>query len=282
MRSIQSAPIIEIALSLALIGLLAALIIPALAPSSTVGGTQPPASQTGGVFIGLLLVVYGIAKRRHLTRPWVWAIVGACLPFFVQGYLLARGKGQQLEGDFFGSIERFDPSAAEQLRGLKDDQPALAKALQPVLARAIQRAPDQALLALASAQERLITPKSADDLSRCVAAARGTGASAAGISAEDQAAVIRAESDLFRAAASNAEVPVALDEEAVQTLLAPIYREVYAQIVPGGELDDPAKLAKLSDHDSCEMYLNVSRRIHALPIADAALVVRYMASGNAK
>src|ERR1017187_3069289 len=79
------------------------------------------------------------------------------------------GKRKHVDDELFNSIAQFDPTAAAQLRPIQKDPDALARALPPIFARAIQKAPDTAVLAFSSVQQNLLSPKSDPDLSRCVA-----------------------------------------------------------------------------------------------------------------
>ena len=262
--------LLEAILWLAMVGWFAALIIPVLAPERP---AQPPASGAAGVWIGVLIVVYFLAKRRGAKRPWVWAMVAAAsvfLIYFTGGYLHARDKRQALEADLVTSIAKFDPAAGVKLQGLKDNAPEFEKAFQPVLIRAIQIAPDQSVIALSLAQQSILAP-TGTDISRCVSAATGTAISTTGISNELQRNVAKAETELLRAAASSTRTPSALDVNEVRTLVTP----VYAQIDPNGVLEDRSKFAKLPPKEQCQMYLDLMKGIDALPPADAATVLRY-------
>jgi hypothetical protein len=262
---------VDLILWIVVIGWLAALIIPALAERP-----QEASPAAAGSMIGILVVAYLLAKRRRARRPWIWVLVALVALFlinFMGGFLRAYHKPQLAMDDLFRSIEKFDPVAATQLRGLENVQPGFQKVFQPILARAIQRAPDAAVLALASAQERVVTPTSAKDTSRCVAAARGTNEpTKTGISTKLQMDIIKAESDLIRASAHNTQVPIVPGRDHVVTLMAPIY----ARIDPAGDLGDPSKFAKLSDEDQCQMYLKLMSGLHALIPSDAAIVFRYL------
>jgi hypothetical protein len=259
-----------------LVGWLAALIIPALAPARPMPATDPGAA---GSMIGILVVAYFLARRRGAKRPWVWvvvALVGVFMINFVGGYRHASGKRQALETDFMNSIEHFDPVAGAQLKALENDKVAFPKAFAPVLSRAVLRAPDNDVIALSSVQEQMVAPTSDADLSRCVAAAKGTNVPSAEMSPELQRITIQTETALLNAAASNPVAPPAPGKDAVIALLAP----VYARVDPRGVLDDPAQFAKLSDTDQCQMYLGVMSGIHALPTADAGTVLRYLIGGR--
>lgn len=241
--------VVDLILWMVLIGWLAALIIPALAPERP----QEANPAAAGSMIGILVVAYFLAKRQRAQRPWIWVLVALLVLFltnFMGGFLRAYHKPQLAMDDLFRSIEKFDPVAAAQLRGLENNQPGFQRAFQPILVRAVQRAPDAAVLALASAQEQLVTPTSAKDTSRCVAAARGTRVpTETGISTKLQMDIIKVESDLIRASADNTQVPIVPGRDDVVALMAPIY----ARIDPAGDLHDPSKFAKLSDEDQCQI-----------------------------
>jgi hypothetical protein len=263
--------VVDLILWLVVIGWLAALIIPALAPEKP----QQANPAAAGSMIGILVVAYFLARRRRARRPWIWvfvALLGVFLINFTGALLRAYHKPQLAMDDLFRSIEMLDPVAAARLRGLENNQPGFQKEFQPILARAVQRAPDAAVLALASVQEQLVTPTSAKDTSRCVAAARGTSVpTETGISTKLQMDIIKAESDLIRASANNRQVPIVPGRADVMALMAPLY----ARIDPAGDLGDPSKFAKLSDEDQCQMYLKLMGGVHALTPSNAAIVFRY-------
>jgi hypothetical protein len=262
--------LLEAILWIAMVGWFAALIIPALAPERP---AQPPASGAAGAWIGILVVAYFLAKRRGAKRPWAWVVTAAAsvfLIYFTGGYLHARGRRQALDADLMTSITSFDPGAGAKLQGLKDNAPEFEKVFQPVLARAIQIAPDQPVIDLSLAQQSILAP-TGTDISRCVAAATGTAISTTGISNELQRDVAKAETELLRAAASSPRTPSAPDVNEVRTLVTPLY----AQIDPNGVLEDRSKFAKLPPKEQCQMYLDLMKGIDALPSADAATVLRY-------
>jgi hypothetical protein len=261
------ASLLEAFLWIVMVGWLAALIIPALAPART---EQPPNPGAAGSMIGILIVAYFLAKRRGAKRPWVWVIVAWFLINFTGGFLHEIGKRQAIDADLMNSITNFDPGAGAKLQGLKANPPEFEKVFQPVLARAIQMAPDQSVIALSSVQQSAIAP-TGTDISRCVAAATGTAISTTAVSNELQRNMAKAETELLRAAASSPHTSSAPDLNKVSTIVAPLY----ARIDPSGVVEDQAKFSKLPPKEQCQMYLDLMNGVHALPPADAATVLRY-------
>jgi hypothetical protein len=185
---------------------------------------------------------------------------------------ISHSVEDKLLADLLTSAERFDPSVALQLRNVQNDQRAFQNALHAALARAAQRAQDAAVLDFASTQQRIVTPTSADDLSRCAGAAGGSTSSVANFSAKDQRDLVKAATNVFRSAVDNGSEKSYANEDRAQALLA----SIYVRIDPEGKLDDQSRAASLSDNERCQMYLGLMRGIRALPEADAALVFRYM------
>src|SRR5258708_6438938 len=261
----------------ALIGMIAAIVIPAL----DVNSSMRPANERGSGVLGIVLVAYWFAWLRKAKRPWVWvlmAFLGFLLVSAVGGAL--RGYSEtQVEKERYSSLvdamATLDPRAAAQIRELQDQQ-SIQRAMAPFLIRAIQKAPDAAVVAFGAAQVRMLAPTSASDLARCAGAARGTGSSTDAVSAHMQADFLDATSALIRAAANNDETPAVPTVEDVRPLLLPIY----ARVDPSGFADDASKFAKLSDNDQCQMFLSTRRAIGALAPADAALVLRFLAGAR--
>jgi hypothetical protein len=262
--------LLEAILWIAMVGWLAALIIPTLASERP---AQPPASGAAGAWIGILVVAYFLAKRRGAKRPWIWVVTAAAsvfLIYFTGGYLHAKNRSQALDADLMTAITNFDPSAGAKLQGLKDNAPEFERVFQPVLVRAIRVAPDKSVIALSLAQQSILAPMGTD-ISRCVEAATGAAVSTTGISAKLQRDVTKAETMLLRAAASSSRTPSAPDVNEVTTIVTP----VYARIDPDGLINDRSKFAKLPPQEQCQMYLDLMKGIDALPSANAATVLRY-------
>jgi len=259
------------------VGWLAGVVIPMFAPGAA---AAPPSMGSGGSMVALLIVVYFLARLRGAKRPWisvVLAIVGLFLISAAGGYFRGSNRRDTAEDAFLDSIDRFEPASGAHLRAIRSDPVAFEKAFQPVLSRAVLKAPDSDVIALATVQEEMVSPKS-EDVSLCAGAARGSIASATAVSNEMQFKVMREETELLNAPAGNTQTPAAPDEETVSSLLEPIYKSVY----PADVLADPPKLAKLPDKMQCQMYLKMMGEIQALSPEDASTIIRYLMGARSR
>jgi hypothetical protein len=264
--------LLTVFLIIVLIGSIAGLLIPVLS-----GAAPYAAHRNAGGFLGVLLFTYILARVRKARQPWVWvlyAFLGLMLAYAFSGAL--RGYSDAKEQTRLGqslvdAVASFDSSAASRMQGLADKQ-AMMKIVAPVLLRAMQRAPDTALLAFNAAQVELITPTSDNDVARCAAAVRGAGYSFDPANEQKQANYLQNVAALIRAAANNPVTPDVPTADDTGPLLLPLYDRVD----PSGYRNDPAKLSKLSDKDQCQIYLNFQREILALAPADAARIFRFI------
>jgi hypothetical protein len=229
----------------------------------------------GSLASGGAAAYFNKRRGRPAWRAFVVGLLISCAIGFGPD-VASRVQGHRLLETLQNSVKVFDPAAAAKLKSLPVNGAASRRLLDVTVVHALQQAPDEAVLAFYTSLLQMITPSSDAEVPQCAAFASGNGSGPKNVDAG--VGMLNAMANLFRAAASNAGRSSTLDVDAARAKLAP----VVAAVAPGGVLNDPAKFKSLPDSAQCHIYLDLMKGIHALPPADAALVLRYMSSRNAQ
>lgn len=145
--------------------------------------------------------------------------------------------------------------------------------LGSALRKAIQVAPDAALLEFQRAIVDVVDPSKGGTVSSCAELARGNGERVATL---DSRRWIQMITTLLESADRGPRRLETIDGTQAGEALSRILQEVDADNV----LSDASKLASTSDGDLCARYLSVSRRIQSLPSTSAAGVYRYISQSK--
>jgi hypothetical protein len=235
----------------------------------------------GSLASGGAAAYFNKRRGRPAWRAFVVGLIISCAIGFAPD-VASRVQGHRLLENLRNSVTVFDPAAAAKLRSLPVNGAASRRLLDVTVVHALQQAPDEAVLAFYTSLLQMITPSSDADVPRCAAFASGNDAGSNTSSflspheIDAGVGMLNAMTNLFRAAASNAGSPSMLDVGTARAKLA----LVVATVAPGEALNDLAKFKSLPDSAQCHIYLDLMKGIHALPPADAALVLRYMSSRN--
>jgi len=171
-------------------------------------------------------------------------------------------------------IGQFDPALAARLRAGKDnDGTPLASMMSASLNRALQQAPDSAVVAFARKRYDLVQANGEVALKRCVAAFQGGGNFE--LNSAEQLQMLHAMGSLFSAAAKSAQSPMGDDE--LRATLARL-TDVYRQVDPSDVLDDPQRRAGLSEQQQCDLYMQLMQTLWTLPPRDAATAIKAMST----
>lgn len=252
------------------VGLLAVVLIEQALPGNFV---TPNAFNSVAFLFAICGYVY--AKRRTWRFPWLYAIAGlifvilsASVISVVAQYLHRQAESARSQ-KLLSALAQFDPHAAQQLsaRGVTESQ--VKTILQPVLVRAIVRAPAQTLIAFNETRLKFVSLEADSSGTRCANAAMGTGSSSS-YTVTEKDRLFEAMVYLFESAVPYAEVIPAIDFKRAQSLLADADRQ--------GLFNDPEKMKLLPAKELCTKYMKLMHSIHSLPQQDEALVLRYMMS----
>lgn len=244
-----------------------------------IDGTSQSEAQSrnvGSATLGLAFWAYVIARVSRWRRPGRIALGGflaGVVTLFVASAAGGYTKGAEMKG-ILASIERFDPALAARLKAGSSDGLPLSTMMSSSLSRAIEQAPDTAVVAFMEERFAIIQSNSPAALKRCVAAFNGSGDLQ--LNANEQLRMMRIFGNLYSAAAAG-RTHNATDAErtaAVASLTA-----VYKKIDPDGILDDDEKRKALSEQEQCDMYTQLMRELQAMPPKEGAAAIRAMAAG---
>lgn len=239
---------------------------------------QAHSTQVGSMTVGLAFWGYVVARLSRWRRPgrvalgsFLAGLATLVLASMAGGY--ARGTEQKAEmSAVVDQIGQFDPALAARLRAGKDGNGApLAPMMSASLARALQQAPDGAVVAFAHKRYDLVQNNSPVALKRCVAAFQGGGNFE--LDSQEQLQMLHAMGTLFSAAATGAQAPMG-DGEMRATVAR--LTAVYKQVDPNDVLDDEKKRAGLSEQEQCDLYTRLMQTLWTLPPRDAATAIRAM------
>lgn len=255
--------IIEIVLWFALFGLVAGVAIPEIAGR--------PIDDKGmlSALLGFVGLPFLIARLRRARMPWLYPLVGLGLFFAIPmagGYMRGTEKKDQ-EDEFLAAIEAFDPETAKRMRAAGKDETLLASLMVPAIRRAMERAPDQELVAYTDDLFKLVDTPAGINRQRC--AELTGGARQTPKSSAEQIYIGQANARLFRAA-SHRPQPVEFDRDRAVALR----RDLLKVADRDGVLADPAKLQAMTVEDRCGLYVRMMQGLRKLPVSDAALILR--------
>ena len=240
------------------------------------GITQSEAQtrNVGSAILGLPFWAYIVARMRRWRRPGRIALGGflaGLVTLFAASAAGGYTKGTEMT-NILASIERLDPALAARLKaGKSSDGVPLSTMMSRSLPRAIEQAPDTAVVAFMEERFAIIQSNSPAALKRCVAAFNGSGDLQ--LNANEQLRMMRALGNLYSAAASGRTSNAA---EADRTAAVASLTAVYKKIDPNGILDDEEKRKALSEQEQCDMYTRLMRELQALPPKEGAAAIRAM------
>jgi hypothetical protein len=239
---------------------------------------QAHSTQVGSVTVGLAFWGYVVARLSRWRRPgrvalgsFLAGLVTVVLASVAGGH--ARGTERNAEmSAVVDQIGQFDPALAARLRAGKDGSGApLAPMMSASLTRALQQAPDAAVVAFAHKRYDLVQSDASVALKRCVAAFQGGGNF--DLNAKEQLQMLHAMGSLFSAAATSAQAPMGNEEMRATVARLTV---VYKQVDPNDVLDDEKKRASLSEQEQCDLYTRLMQTLWTLPPQDAATAIRAM------
>lgn len=236
--------------------------------------TQDQGRTMGSATIGLAFWTYVLARVKRWRRPGLIALATS-MAGLVTVVVASAASGYTKAGemrDILASIERFDPALAARLKVGTDARGApLSTMMSSSLSRAIEQAPDTAVVTFMTERFAIIQSDSPAALERCVAAFNGGGDFH--LNAHEQLRMMRALGNLYSTAAATHGTGT-IDTErrvAVASLTA-----MYKRIDPDGILDDDKKIGTLSKQQQCEMYTRLMHELQSLPLKEGAGVIRLM------
>ncbi|HKB60510.1 MAG TPA: DUF6804 family protein [Gallionellaceae bacterium] len=242
-----------------------------------IAGTAQAEAQNrniGSATFGLLFWAYIIARVRRWRRPGRIALgcfVAGLVTLFVAS--AAGGFTQAREmNEAFASIERFDPALAARLKvGAGADGIPLSAMMRRSLSRAIEQAPDTAVVTFMLERFAIIHGDNPAALERCVAAFNGSGDFH--LNGHEQLRMMKALGNLYSAAAAaHRASPSEEERRAGANLLIALYKK----IDPDGILNDDARMKTLSNQQKCTMYTRLMQELQALPTKEDAAAIRAM------
>ena len=242
-----------------------------------VEGTSQSDAQSrnvGSATLGLAFWAYVIARVRRWRRPGRIALggfVAGLVTLFVASAVGGYAKGTEMN-EVLASIERFDPAVAVRLKA--GTGAPLSSLMGSSLARAIDQAPDTAVLAFMRERFAIIQSDSTASLTRCTAAFNGGGDFR--LNSHEQLRMMRALGNLYSAAASEHRTSTTDAERsaAVASLTA-----AYQKIDPTGILDNEEKRKTLSETEQCGMYTRLMNELQSMPPKEGAAAIRAMTAG---
>lgn len=240
------------------------------------GATQTQAQNrnVGSATLGLAFWAYLIARMRRWRRPGSIALggfVAGLITLFVASAAGGYSKGAEMK-EILASIERFDPELSARLKaGADTGGVPLSTMMSRSLSRAIDQAPDAAVVTFMAERFEVIKNDSPVALERCVAAFNGGGDFH--LNAHEQLRMMRALGNLYStAAATHGTSTIDAERRAAEASLTAIYKK----IDPKGILDDDEKRKTLSNQQQCDMYTRLTHELHSLPLKEGAGVIRLM------
>lgn len=258
-----------VVVSLALVGAVAAVLIPAMS-----SGETPSPATAGSAALGLTLWPYLLARLLRWKRAWSYPIFGLALYFTIAiGAGLSRGverkaENKTLENRLIAAIEKFEPRLGPELRASRNDQPKLDSLIQPSFRRAVGKASDAAVFGVLEGTLNMMDSGSGINVPRCVSSLMGTTAPQP-TQAEIDATIFPMIA-VFESAAQSPTSVAEVDALRAEQLVG----AVHARADPKGILQDPEKLSALTDRAKCDLFLRYMREVLSLPVKDAALMVR--------
>jgi hypothetical protein len=248
-----------------LIGAYAGLFIPLAAGQKT-----PPEAILNCLVLSTIF--FWLIWKRGAKAGWHGGLIGAAMGLaiaFVGAAAIGfanRSQERAASEALMSAIEKFDPTGAAQLQNLQSGSEDYRDFTSFLLWNALLQAPDSAVVAFNEDRLALVETQSGVDLPKCVAFARGGGMPK--LTRRDNIAMTEATRRLFVAAAGS---PIAhVDNERAGSLASKIYGTADPSGVSGSE--------GVADDALCQIYLRMMHGIKALPVEDAALVVRYLSN----
>lgn len=240
------------------------------------GATQTQAQNRNVVSatLGLAFWAYLIARVKRWRRPGRIALggfVAGLVTLFVASAAGGYTKGAELR-EILASIERFDPKLAARLKaGTDAGGVPLSTMMSGSLSRAIEQAPDTAVVTFMAERFAIIQSDSPAALERCVAAFNRGGD--VRLNAHEQLRMMRALGNLYgTAAATRSTSTVDAERRAAVASLTAMYKK----IDPDGILDDDKSRGTLSKQQQCDMYTRLMHELQSLPLNESAAVIRAM------
>ncbi len=132
------------------------------------------------------------------------------------------------------------------------------------LSRAIEQAPDTAVVTFMDERFEIVQSDSPNALERCVAAFNGAGDFK--LNSQEQLRMMRAIGNLYSAAAS-AHGTSTTDAERSATVAS--LTAMYKKVDPDGILNNDEKRRALSEQQQCAMYTRLMHELQSLPLKDA-------------
>jgi hypothetical protein len=241
---------------------------------------QAHPSNVGVATLGLAFWSYLTARVRRWRRPGrvaLGSVLAGLIAVFAGSMAGGYVRGSEMNSEMSAilvQIGQFDPALAARLRaGPKSGGTPLAVMMKSSLTRALQEAPDDAVVTFARQRYDIIISDESVALKRCVAAFEGSGDFA--LNSREQLAMMRATGNLYSAAATRAQIPMGDDEQrAIFSRLAAVYK----QVDPVGVLDDERKRSELTQQEQCDLYTRLMQTLWTLPTRDAATAIRAMST----
>lgn len=236
--------------------------------------TQAHNRNVGSATLGLAFWTYVIARVRRWRRPGRIALggfVAGLVTLFVASAAVGHTKGAEMR-EVLASIEQFDPELAARLKAGTDARGApLSTMMSGSLSRAIEQAPDTAVVTFMTERFAIIQSDSPAALERCVAAFNGGGDFH--LNAHEQLRMMRALGNLYStAAATHGTSTIDTERRAAVASLTAMYKK----IDPDGILDDDKTIKLLSKQQQCAMYTRLMHELQSLPPKEGAGVIRLM------
>ena len=242
------------------------------------GTTQTEAQNrnVGSATLGLAFWMYVIARVRRWRRPWRVALggfVAGLVTLFAASATGGYTKGVEMR-EAVASIERFDPALAARLKaGSGVDGVSLSAMMGHSLSRAIEQAPDTAVVTFMAERFAIIQSGSPAPLVRCVAAFKGKGGGDFHLNDHEQLRMMRALGNLYSAAAvAQQSSPTEVERSAAAAALTAIFKK----IDPDGILDDGERMKTLSEQQQCDIYTHLMHELQSVPPKEGAGVIRLM------
>jgi hypothetical protein len=227
--------------------------------------------QIGPAMFSLMVWSYVIARNARWKRPGLFPLYGIGLIFLVYmaGGVYREFAMRQVGFGLMKAMAEFAPNLVKDPAAQLDSGTRMR-----ILSSAMQRAPDAALIQFDSTRVRIIDPNTGGNISQCAAAARGRAAKVEIPSAQSASAAVLL-TKFLKSAGRISDPPKPIDEDHVQRLLTPIYEKAD----PKNTFPHSESSARLTDEETCTIYLRIEQGIHSLPESDAAMVLRYMNLG---
>jgi hypothetical protein len=244
------------------------------------GATQTDAQNrnVGSATLGLAFWMYVIARVKHWRRPWRIALSGFVLSLAtlfaasVGGVYTKGVERREVIASVERSIERFDPALAARLKADSGvDEVSLSAMMGHSFSRAIDQAPDIAVVKFIAEQFAIIQNDSPAALERCVAAFKGKRGGDFHLNEHEQLRMMRALENLYSAAAvAHKPNPTDTERKAATAALTVILKKVD----PDGIFDDGERMKTLSEQNQCDLYTRLMQELQSVPPKEGAEVIR--------